>query len=75
MDIYLAIKDRGPVIGIPAGVKIFSAVYAINTVSAGNIATQYLKGELSNLREAEVLGLDEDAYREGNVSPCLFGYR
>ncbi len=73
-DIYSAVGDRVPVIGIPAGVKIFSAVYAINPVSAGDLTTQYLKGELSNLREAEVLDLDEDAYRKGNVSPRLFGY-
>jgi len=73
-DLYNAIGDSVSALGIPAGVKIHSAVYAINPTSAGDLAALYLQGNLSTLREAEVMDLDEEAYRQGVVSPRLCGY-
>lgn len=67
-DLYNAIGDSVPALGIPAGVKIHSAVYAINPASAGDLAALYLQGKVSDLREAEVMDLDEEAYRQGIVS-------
>lgn len=73
-DICEAIGSTVPVIGIPAGVKIHSAVFGINPASAGELATQFLRGDVSTLRDAEVMDLDEAAYRQGIVSPQLYGY-
>jgi predicted polyphosphate/ATP-dependent NAD kinase len=73
-DIYNATGERMVVLGIPAGVKIHSAVYAINPVSAGNLAGSYLQGRTSALREAEVMDVDEEAFRQGFVSAKLYGY-
>ena len=74
-NIYSAIGNQPiPVLGIPAGVKIHSAVYAINPKSAGEVAALYLEGKISNLREAEVMDIDEEAFRQGRVSAELFGY-
>lgn len=73
-DIYMAIGESVPAIGIPTGVKIHSAVFAINPSQAGNLAKQFLLGELATLKEAEVMDLDESAYRQGRVAPQLFGY-
>jgi len=73
-DIFTAIGDSVPVIGIPAGVKIHSAVYAINPSKAGKIAKKYLLGEITNLRESEVMDINEEAYRQGIVEPRLYGY-
>lgn len=73
-DIYTAIGDSVPVIGIPTGVKIHSAVFAINPSKAGEIAKKFLLGELIDLRESEVMDINEESYRQGIVEPLLFGY-
>lgn len=73
-DMVRAIGDSLPVLGIPAGVKILSAAFATSPSAAGELACRFLAGEVTRLREAEVLDLDEEAYRAGRVSPQLFGY-
>jgi predicted polyphosphate/ATP-dependent NAD kinase len=73
-DIYEAIGDALPVLGIPAGVKIHSAVYATSPVSAGELAALYLRGRVASLREAEVMDIDEEAFRRGSLAARLYGY-
>ncbi len=73
-DIYEAVGDSVPVIGIPAGVKIHSAVFGVNPISAGKLAAQFLSDEIHSLRNAEVMDIDEAAYRAGIISTRLFGY-
>lgn len=73
-NIYNAIGDSVPVIGIPAGVKIHSGVYASHPRAAGTIAYKYLTDEHMECIEAEVMDIDEEAFREGVVTARLFGY-
>ncbi len=73
-DIYSAIGEGIPVLGIPAGVKIHSAVFATSAISTGDLAVSYLRGRVSSLREAEVMDTDEEAFRQGIVSAKLYGY-
>ncbi|MGF1692997.1 ATP-NAD kinase family protein [Photobacterium kagoshimensis] len=73
-NIYSVIEQTIPVLGIPAGVKIHSGVYAVNPKGAGQTVVQFLAGKLSETREAEVMDLDEEAYRQGRVSAKLYGY-
>ncbi len=73
-NIYEAIGYSIPVIGIPAGVKIHSAVYATNPRNAGLIAKDYLEGRINQLRESEVMDIDEDLFRQGIVNAKLYGY-
>jgi predicted polyphosphate/ATP-dependent NAD kinase len=69
-----AIALNIPTIGIPAGVKMHSAVFGVNPPSSGEIAAQFLRGEIQTLRDAEVMDIDESVYRQGIISPRLFGY-
>lgn len=73
-DIYNAVGDKVVVVGIPAGVKIHSPVYAKNPAKAGELAKLYLMGKIKRIHEAEVLDIDEEAYRQGNVNTKLHGY-
>ena len=50
-----------------------SSVFAVNTKAAAKMAMGFLWGELP-LREAEVMDVDENAFREGRVSSRLYGY-
>jgi predicted polyphosphate/ATP-dependent NAD kinase len=72
-DICKAIPAPVPCLGIPAGVKIHSAVYATSPRHAGELVMLFLNDK-ARLRKAEVLDLDEDAYRAGRVATRLYGY-
>ena len=69
-----AIGESVPVIGIPAGVKIHSAVYAINPRNAGQAAVSYLRGNITHCKSANVMDIDEDRFRQGFVEARLYGH-
>ncbi|HEY7003707.1 MAG TPA: ATP-NAD kinase family protein [Gaiellaceae bacterium] len=74
VDVLEAIGDRLPVVGVPAGVKMHSAVFAINPRSAGEVAVRFGESGSRGLRQAEVMDVDEALLREGAVSARLHGY-
>jgi predicted polyphosphate/ATP-dependent NAD kinase len=72
-DVFAAVGGRVPVVGIPAGVKIHSGVFAVNPRRAAELVTEFLAGR-AGLEDREVMDIDEDLFRAGIVSARLFGY-
>ena len=73
-DVYQAVELASPCVGIPAGVKIHSPVYAKNPRAAGRLALLWLTGKLSMTQEEEVLDIDEEQYRKEHINTRLYGY-
>ena len=72
-DMAAALGDRVPVIGVPAGVKMHSAVYATSPRAAADLAKRALEADI-DARPREVMDIDEEAFRAGAVSARLYGY-
>ena len=72
-DILKAVNASLPVLGVPTGVKMHSAVFAVSPQAAARVTQRFLANDLP-LREAEVMDVDETAFREGRVSAELYGY-
>jgi len=70
-DVAAALDAAGadvPVLGVPAGVKVYSSVFAVRPEAAGRVAATF---EATEARE--VNDIDEDAYRGGKVRTRLRG--
>jgi len=71
-DVYDAINSTVPVVAVPAGVKIFSSVFAVSDRAAAEMVDAFLEG--TDLTEEEVLDIDEAAFREDLLASRLYGY-
>ncbi len=69
-DIFDITGRDVPVLGIPAGVKMYSAVFANDPAAAAAIVREFRPGVL---RDAEILDVDEEAYRAGSLRTSLYG--
>ncbi len=68
-DVAAAIEGASsepPILGVPAGVKVFSSVFATTPENAGRLAARF-----DAVEGREVMDIDEDAYREGEVQATL----
>ncbi len=72
-DVLKGVGQDTPVLGVPAGVKIYSSVFAINPVAAGESTVAFLQGQIPK-RLGEVVDVDETAFRENRLSVKLFGH-
>ncbi|GGW95062.1 ATP-NAD kinase family protein [Alteromonas halophila] len=67
------VAEQVPVLGVPAGCKIHSGVYAVTPSAAGEVLAMMIKGELVSEVDAEVRDIDEAAFRDGKVIARQFG--
>lgn len=62
-----AVGHEQVVLGVPSGVKMHSAVYAISPEAAGQVVGALLDHQLVPLVERDVRDIDEVAFRSGQV--------
>jgi predicted polyphosphate/ATP-dependent NAD kinase len=67
------VSDHFPVLGIPAGCKIHSGVYAVTPKAAGRVIEMMVTHQLVTLTEADVMDIDETLFREGVVKAKRYG--
>ncbi|OPX61826.1 MAG: ATP-NAD kinase [Methanomassiliicoccales archaeon PtaB.Bin134] len=72
-DVLDVVGERVPVIGIPSGVKMHSAVFANTPEEAGSMISLFASG-MKETKLAEVMDVDEDAFRRGELRARLYGY-
>jgi predicted polyphosphate/ATP-dependent NAD kinase len=72
-DIFDSIGLEKPVVALPAGVKMFSSVFAINPRAAAEIIDEFIEGAIET-QEKEVLDIDEDLVRQDILQAKLYGY-
>ncbi len=72
-DIHAAVTERLPVLGVPAGVKMHSGVYAVSPESAAEIVAALVNGQLVDIGAEEVRDIDEEAFRQGVVKARYYG--
>ena len=64
-DVLAAVETKLPVLGIPAGVKMHSGVFATTPEVAGDVLIRLVRGGLVRSTLADVRDLDEAALRAG----------
>jgi len=69
-DVAAAAGDA-PILGVPAGVKMYSSVFAVSPEAAAEIVADWLEGRLG-LCEGEVMDIDEEAFRRGELRVRLY---
>jgi predicted polyphosphate/ATP-dependent NAD kinase len=72
-DVMDANKAGIPILGVPAGVKMYSAVFAVSPEAAARIVARFAYTGLP-VRMAEVMDVDEEAFRANRLSARLYGY-
>ena len=72
-DVHDAIGRQVPVLGIPAGVKMYSGVFAVAPEAAAEIIGRLASGQAVALVDAEVRDIDEAAFRADRVASRVYG--
>ncbi|MEM1676101.1 MAG: ATP-NAD kinase family protein [Desulfurococcaceae archaeon] len=72
-DICEAVNKETVVLGVPSGVKMYSAVFAVNPKAASRVFEEFIRGNIV-IVEREVLDIDEKAFRRDELYVKLHCY-
>jgi predicted polyphosphate/ATP-dependent NAD kinase len=70
-DICGVAGETVPVLGIPAGVKMYSGVFGVTPARTAEILMRYLAGEIG-LARVDIVDLDEEKYRHDEWAVRLY---
>jgi predicted polyphosphate/ATP-dependent NAD kinase len=71
-DVLDAVGTQVPVVGVPAGVKVYSAAFAVSPRAAAAMVDAFVDG--ADVTEKEVLDIDEDAFRADRLDAAHYGF-
>lgn len=71
-DVLEATGGKVPILGIPAGVKMYSAVFVYNPDEVANLINALNSG-LASVGRREIMDIDEDLFRSGVLSAKFYG--
>ena len=69
-DVFGVAGDTIPLLGVPSGVKMYSGIFAATPAAAADCVNRL---EEAVMTDAEVMDIDEAAYREGRLAVTLTG--
>ncbi|MBL4583946.1 MAG: ATP-NAD kinase family protein [Pseudomonadales bacterium] len=72
-DICSVVRTEQTALGIPAGVKMHSGVFAVTPETAGVLIGKFIRRERIGVTRAEVRDIDEDARRAGSIASRYYG--
>lgn len=70
-DVIEALNEATPIIGVPGGVKMHSAVFLDRPEDLGPVISSFVRKPA--VKSAEVMDIDEESFRSGVVRAKLFG--
>jgi len=70
-DVAEVVKGKVPILGIPAGVKMYSGVFAVSPEAAVEILSSYVMG-FARVDLAEVADVDESSLQSGTLKVRVF---
>ena len=75
-DLHSVLADAVPMLGIPTGVKMHSAVFAASPEAAGWLLARFAGAEETAIafRASEIMDIDEQAVRSNRTAARLYGY-
>ncbi|MCD6222130.1 MAG: NAD(+)/NADH kinase, partial [Thermoplasmata archaeon] len=68
-DVYSVVKDRIAMLGVPAGVKMYSGVFAFTPEMAAEVIANF-----DDSVDAEIIDIDEEAFRKDKLELKIYGY-
>jgi predicted polyphosphate/ATP-dependent NAD kinase len=74
-DIFDALNGKiaATVLGVPAGVKMYSGIFAASVQDAAEIVQAFVNGE-AQIADFEIVDVDEEAIRSDRFSTRLYGF-
>lgn len=73
-DVCEACGDSVAVLGIPAGVKMYSGCFSVNPIAGGELLSDFISGKPCVVEQREVMDLDESCLGRYSVCAKLYGY-
>ncbi|MCD6563403.1 MAG: ATP-NAD kinase family protein [Thermoproteales archaeon] len=72
-DICSVVANKIPIIGIPAGVKVYSGVFGYTPADVARLIEKFISGEVQIVKR-EIIDANEDLLRKGILKLRLYGY-